>query len=169
MRLIPLCLPATLYAAIKLAMEIGVINMGGGADTLALSQLDTQSNFFFFPAQRSKNTHAHAHTHQKNPHCTHTCTFREVLLCSNFSRLLDTSVICLWKLITWQPIIILRREREFHTRYETHQSCAGNLFSCEIFNICLICLNGPIYKVCSLFQCLGGWRYCEHSSKSSSF
>lgn len=164
MRLIPLCLPATLYAAIKLAMEIGVINIGGDADTLALSQMDTQSNFFFLFVQRSKNTRTHTQTH-----CTHMCMLTQVLLCSNFSRLPDTSVICLWKLITWQPIIILRTEREFHTRYETHQSCAGNLFSCEIFNICLICLNGPIYKVCSVFQCLGGWRYCEHSSKSSSF
>lgn len=162
MRLIPLCPPAALSAAIKLVMEIGVINIGGDADTLALLQMDTQSHFFFSSLLKEART-------QKNPapHCTHTLT--EVLLCSNFSRLPDTSVICLWKLITWQPIIILRTEREFHTRYETHQSCAGNLFSCEIFNICLICLNGPIYKVCSVFQCLGGWRYCEHSSKSSSF
>lgn len=46
MRLIPLCLPATLYAAIKLVMEMGIINIGGGADALALSKMDTQGNFF---------------------------------------------------------------------------------------------------------------------------
>lgn len=73
------------------------------------------------------------------------------VLLQNFPRLADTLVICLWKLITWQPITVGLTERELSVAYEKHQSYEDYLFTCEFFNICLIGLNRPIYNARSVF------------------
>lgn len=128
MRLIPLCLPVNVRAAIKLAMKMGFIN----ADAHTYKK-----NLYWFLCYlqlRDMHTLRHTHTHLK--------------LSQN-----KTLVIRQWKPIISPPIIIALTKTELHAKYEEHQSCAGHLFACEFFNICLIGLNGQIYNVCFIFSC----------------
>lgn len=154
MRLIPLCLPATLYAAIKLAMEIGVINIGGGAERTHKKLL-----FFFSPYLLKE-----VRTQKSAPHAHRSAS---VLKLFPTPRRISHLPMKTHYMAANHHSFALRESSTRGMRRINH--VPGDLFSCEIFNICLICLNGPIYKVCSVFRCLGGRRYCERSSKSSSF
>lgn len=136
-------------------MEIGIINIGGGA-------APTHSYFFFFfppyllkEKKRTEKSARHAHRSAPvlklfpTPRCISHLPMKTHYMAANHHS-------------------FARRESSTRgMRRINHEP--GDLFSCEIFNICLICLNGPIYKVCSVFRGVGGRCYCERSSKSSSF